>query len=638
MQNADPNPVPALRGRGATLLLVSFARADPSGCVATLLCLIAAAVAEGIGISTLLPFLGMATEVSQGKGAPVAPPHGFERSVRDAFLSVGIEPTLKVLLVAVTIAITIKGLLMLLAKRQVGYTVARVATALRLRLVRALLATDWPYFTRQPIGSFANAFGTEAPRAAQAFLNSATMLSECIALVVYASIAFATSWQLSVFAIPISLVGLSLLTGLVRLTRRAGRRQTQLLRDMLSRITDVFQGARPLKAMGLEGLVAPLLERSTVQLDRALRRLVLTKEAVGSLQEMMLMASVAVGVYVAVTHFALELDTVFLLALLFIRGLTSMQRAQRRYQDVISDESAYWSMLDLIASAERQREASGAREPAFEQGIELRDVVFGYGESPILDGVSLSIPAGRITVLQGPSGCGKTTIADLVVGLVQPRAGAVLVDGVPLAQLDLRAWRRRIGYVPQDMFMLHESIASNVSLGDPAITRADVERALRLAAAWDFVSALPDGLDTLVGERGSQLSGGQRQLVSIARALVRRPRLLILDEATASLDEKREAAFWASMRKLAGEVTLLAISHQPGVLGVADDVYAVGDRRVWRAASPPGSSTRKYASTAGATEKADARARSGSAGSGSSSTDAIASASETGSRTRTSGP
>jgi len=348
--------------------------------------------------------------------------------------------------------------------------------------------------------------------------------------------------------------------------------------------------------------------------------------------------NINLGVYVAVTHFDLELDAVFLLALLFIRGLSSMQRAQRRYQDVIADESAYWSMVDLIESAESQRESSGAREPAFERSIELCDVFFGYGESPILDGVSLSIPAGRITVLQGPSGCGKTTIADLVVGLVHPRAGEVRVDGVPLAQLDVRAWRRRIGYVPQDMFMLHESIADNISLGDPAITRDDVERALRLAAAWDFVSALPDGLDTRVGERGSQLSGGQRQLVSIARALVRRPRLLILDEATASLDEEREAAFWASMRQLAGEVTVLAISHQPGVLAVADDVYAVGDRRVRPIPSPARSSTRTYASTAGSTEKADARKRSGSGASGASSTDPIASASATGSCTGTSGP
>ena len=638
MPSADAKAAPAPRERGVSRLLLSFFRADPGGCLTTFLCLVLAAVAEGIGISTLLPFLGLATEVSQGGGAASKPPGGFERSVREVLSSLGIEPTLETLLIVVSVAIALKGVLMLLAKRQVGYTVARVATVLRLRLVRALLATDWRYFTRQPIGSFANAFGTEAPRAAQAFLNGATMLSEGIALVVYAGIAFATSWQMTAFAIPIGLAGLWLLSGLVRLTRMAGRRQTELLREVLTRITDLFQGVRPLKAMAREGVVAPLLERSTVGLNRALRRLVLTKESVASLQEVLLMAGVAFGVYVSVTRFHLALDAVFLLAILFIRGLTSMHRAQRRYQDVLSDESAYWSMVGLIESAERERERSGERAPRLETGIELRGVVFGYDETRVLDGVSLTIPAGRVTALHGPSGSGKTTIADLVAGLVHPHSGSVLVDGVPLVEIDLQAWRRQIGYVPQDMFLLHESVADNVSLGDPAVTRGDVERALRSAAAWDFVSELPRGMDTAVGERGSQLSGGQRQLVSIARALVRRPRLLILDEATASLDAASEAAFWSRVQELEGETTVLAISHQPGVLAIADRIYWVADGRVEDRSPQSGNSTSRYASIAGSSENSDARARSRSGSGGESSTEAMDSARARSSRTGVSGP
>jgi ATP-binding cassette subfamily C protein len=632
--NAAPSP----RERGAVRLLLAFFRADPRGCLGTLACLVAAAIAEGIGITTLLPFLGLATEVSQ-KHLPAPRPAGdFERSVLEVFAEAGIEPTLQTLLAVVSVAIVLKGVLMLLAKRQVGYTVARVATMLRLRLLRALLATDWRYFTRQPIGTFANAFGTEAPRAAQAFLAGSTMLSEAVALAVYASIAFATSWQMTAFAIPIGLVGLWLLTGLVRLTRRAGRRQTELLKDALARITDLFQGVRPLKAMAREGVVAPLLEQSTTDLNRALRRLVLTKEAVTTLQEGMLMAGVAVGVYVSVMHFELALDAVFLLALLFIRGLTSMHRAQRRYQDVVSDESAYWSMITLIESAERQRERSGRRAPALATGIELRDVVFAYDETAVLAGVSLTIPAGRVTALHGPSGSGKTTVADLVAGLVHPSSGSVLVDGVPLVEIDLEAWRRQIGYVPQEMFLLHESVADNVSLGDPELGRADVERALRAAAAWDFVSELPQGMDTPVGERGSQLSGGQRQLVAIARALVRRPRLLILDEATASLDSASEAALWRQIQALAGETTVLAISHQPGVLAIADRIYWVAEGRVEERSAPPGNRTARYASTAGATANAEARERSRAGSGGESSTEAMAAASARSSRTGTSGP
>jgi ATP-binding cassette subfamily C protein len=619
-------------------LLLAFVRADPSGCLLTLLCLVSAAIAEGIGMSSLLPFLGLATHATRAGGAAPAPPTGFERRVSDAFTAVGIEPTLEALLAAVAIAIALKGALTLLAKRQVGYTVARVATALRLRLVRALFATDWPYFTRQPIGSLANAFGTEAPRASQAFLNGVTMISEVIALCVYGGIALATSWQMTLVAVPVGFGGLSLLASLVRFTRRAGRRQTQLLKEALERLTDVFQGVRPIKAMAREGLIAPLLEQSADRLNSALRRMVLTKEGLNTLQEMLLMICVAGGVYLSVTIFRLDLEDVFLLALLFIRALTSMNRAQRRYQDVVSDESAYWSMIDLIERAERQRESSGERVPRLAKGIELRDVVFGYASRRVLDGVSLTIPAGCITTLYGPSGSGKTTVVDLVAGLVRPQSGDILVDGVALAEIDLNAWRRMIGYVPQEMFLLHESVALNVTLGDPELTRADVERALRAASAWDFVSELPGGMDESVGERGSRLSGGQRQRVAIARALVRRPKLLILDEATASLDAASEAALWGQIRALRGETTVLAISHQPGALEVADRVYRVENGQVRELPAPRASSTSRYASTAGSTENAAARARSRSGSGGAASTRKIASASEAPSRTGTSGP
>jgi ATP-binding cassette subfamily C protein len=193
----------------------------------------------------------------------------------------------------------------------------------------------------------------------------------------------------------------------------------------------------------------------------------------------------------------------------------------------------------------------------------------------VLDDVSLEIPAGRLTALVGPSGAGKTSVADLVIGLVRPSRGAVLVDGVPLGRIDLRRWRSWIGYVPQELFLLHDTVFVNVTLGDPDLGPADVWRALREAGAAEFVERLPQGLDTVVGERGSLLSGGQRQRIAIARALVRRPRLLLLDEATTALDPETEAAVCASVARLRGEMTILAISHEPALVEMADRVWRI---------------------------------------------------------------
>ena len=193
----------------------------------------------------------------------------------------------------------------------------------------------------------------------------------------------------------------------------------------------------------------------------------------------------------------------------------------------------------------------------------------------------------------GTSGIGKTTLTDLITGLVWPSSGRVCVDGVPLAELDLGAWRRQVGYVPQDLPMLHDTVRRNVTLGDASLDDAAVEAALRLAGAWEFVRALPGGLDASVGERGALVSGGQRQRISIARALVHQPRLLIFDEATAALDAESEAAVWQTIASLRGRTTVVAISHHPGLAGVADLVYRLADGRAERVDQPPAGRARE---------------------------------------------
>ena len=177
----------------------------------------------------------------------------------------------------------------------------------------------------------------------------------------------------------------------------------------------------------------------------------------------------------------------------------------------------------------------------------------------------------------GPSGSGKTTIIDLTIGLLRPDQGEVRLSGTCLEDIDIRAWRDMIGYVPQDTVLLHDSLLHNVTLGDPDLTAADAERALKAAGAWQFVSRLPAGLDTVVGERGGKLSGGQRQRVVIARALVNRPQLLILDEATSALDPESEEAVRQTMEQLKGQLTILAISHNRAMVSAADRVYQLID-------------------------------------------------------------
>jgi ATP-binding cassette, subfamily C, bacterial len=256
-------------------------------------------------------------------------------------------------------------------------------------------------------------------------------------------------------------------------------------------------------------------------------------------------------------------------------------------------ESAFWSLHGMVREAEAEREEATGRvaPPELRRGIRVRNVTFSYGPVPILSKVDLDIPAGRFVTVCGPSGAGNTTLADLLAGLHRPQAGEVLIDDVPLVDVDLRAWRSRLGYVPQETLLFNDTIFRNVTLGNDRITRDTAREALEAAGAWEFVSARPEGMETRIGELGSNLSGGQRQRISIARALVAKPRLLILDEATTALDPATEAAICETLRQLRDQVTILAISHQPAMQAAADMVYEIDKGRVIRreAHAPAGS-------------------------------------------------
>jgi ATP-binding cassette subfamily C protein len=357
------------------------------------------------------------------------------------------------------------------------------------------------------------------------------------------------------------------------MTKRAGQKQTVVLRSLVRQLTDALLALKLLKATGRDALIGPLLEKDAERLNRALRKQVLSKESLRAIQEPVLAVFGMVGLWVGHRTLAIPPASLLVLVLLFARTLLAIHKMQRKLQDLAVDESALVAMRRMIESAEREVEvAEGGREPAFERSIELRDLRLAY-DAPVFDGLELEIPHGSITAIVGASGSGKTTIVDLVTGLVQPDAGRVLVDGVPLEALDLRRWRRSIGYVTQETLLFNDTIRTNVTLGDPSLGEADVERALRDAGALQFVAARAEGLDAPVGERGALLSGGQRQRIAIARALVHRPKLLILDEATAALDPDAEAAVWTTVAALRGKTTVVAISHQPALLAVADRVY-----------------------------------------------------------------
>jgi ATP-binding cassette subfamily C protein len=190
------------------------------------------------------------------------------------------------------------------------------------------------------------------------------------------------------------------------------------------------------------------------------------------------------------------------------------------------------------------------------------------------------MPSRQVTVLKGLSGSGKTTLVDLLIGLHRPQSGRITVSGTPLEDIDIIKLRRRIGYVSQELSLLHAPLRENICLGDESLTEADIAHAVQLAGLEDFIASLPQGLDTSAGEMGARLSGGQRQRIALARALVTRPDILILDEVTSALDPATEAEIVGNIRTLAHAFTIIVITHRDAWVDVADRLYEVRDGRV----------------------------------------------------------
>jgi len=521
-------------------------------------------VVEGIGLLAVLPMLSIALGDTSSDSM-------VTKAAEAGFATLGLQPSVEGLLIFIVMAITLKAMLIWFGMRFVGNAMAQVQTDLRLALTEALMRARWSYFVRQSVGRLANAFATEPDRASGAVFSCINFFVVGTSVGVYLVSALLVSPWVSLAAAVSACFVMVALGGFVRRARTAGQAQTTGVNTMVGRLTDVLQGLKPIKAMGLEDRVSPLVRQDAEVVNTALRGQVVAKVALRAFQEPIAAAVLAGGMVLAFSIGGVSMSELMVLGVLFWRTMAQVGGLQKMIQSTVIGESALWSIRDAIAEAEAQRERPhSGHTPTFEDAIVFDRVVFSHDTQTVIDGLSMTIPANRITALVGASGAGKTTILDLVTGLYEPKDGRILVDGVSLADIDLRQWRRLIGYVPQETFLFNGSVFVNVTMGCEELSEDDVRAALSASGALAFVEALPEGWHTHVGERGQRFSGGQRQRLAIARALVRKPRLLVLDEATTAMDPTTERQVCETLREISRSVGILAVSHQPMMSSVAD--------------------------------------------------------------------
>lgn len=581
----QPSATPVLRA--LRQFVVAVVRSAPRLAVATIVLTFLVGLFEGVGLLALIPLLQLVGVDAQQGGL------GRVLELFSAALApVGLVPTLPVVLGAYILVVA--GQSVLAWRGAVVQTQLReqIVHSLRTRLYRAVTGTTWVYFSRRRAATFAQMLTQRVDRVANAAYYLLDLFVTAVTALAYLLLALRLSPVLTLLVAASGGLLLLVMRRNLRLSRRAGQFYSDASTRLYTTTLDSLDSMKMAKGYGAENRHAEHFATLSRELGDASRRSAYTSVATRQWVATGSAVLLAGIVYLAQVVMQMTTASLFLLIFLFARLVPRVTAIYERAQILLLELPAFESVLQAEAEclAAAEPEAASHEALAFARAVECRNVTFGYreqDESPALRDVSLIIRAHATTAIVGPSGAGKSTFADLLMGLLSPSSGELLVDDVPLSPERLQAWRNQIGYVAQETFLFHDTVRANLVWASPGADDGAVWRALEQAAAADFVRALPAGLDTIVGDRGVLLSGGERQRLSLARALLRQPQLLILDEATSSLDSENERRIQAAIDHLHEQTTIVVITHRLSTIRNADMIYVVERGRVVESGSWP---------------------------------------------------
>ena len=524
----------------------------------------------------------LASQMSADKGATNS---WLGQGVMAGMTQLGIEPTFTHLLIILGISLVMKSVIAFLAMRFVAISVANVATGIRTRLLKTTMDAKWSYFVDHQPGEVAAMVAAQSQMAGDAYFSVAQLVVTTIVGLGLLLTAFLVSGPLVLFCL-FAVASLALpLYYILRRAQVASLQQFSTSTNLATGVQDVIANMKALKSMARQGRFVDTFMKSISDLRGAVITMMVSRHAIYHGQDILGALMIIAGVYVGAVVLHTPLSQLLVVGVIFYQLVDVIKRVQLSLQDAITASAGYYGVFAIIEKAHAQAESdTGTVVPTLHEGITFEKVGFAYGEAKVLSNINITIPAKGVTVLIGQSGAGKTTIVDMIIGFNRPQHGRVLIDGQDLSGISLKAWRGMIGYVPQELTLLRGSVLDNITLGDPALSEADAREALRMAGAAEFIAALPQGVNTNIGTMGAKLSGGQRQRLSLARALVNKPQLLLLDEVTSALDEVTEAEICKNIQELQGQLTIIAITHRPAWTKVATKVYAVADGKAKEAA------------------------------------------------------
>jgi ATP-binding cassette, subfamily C, bacterial len=570
-------------------LLFAYVRAvvasGPARFAGAVALVVAASAAEGAGLLMLLPLLGLAG-VTGTAGPDLA---------GRALAATGVQPTLALALVVFVALMAVRTGIMRARDLVITGVAHRFVDDLRTRLFAAIAGAGWPFLARTRRSDLTQVLIGDVTRVTA----GTRLLLELAAGAAMAAVHVVVAIVLSPAVAFTALAAATLLAGvtlpMLRSSRRHGERLTGEHRTMLATVSEFLDGIKLAKSHAREAVHTRAFATALAGERRATLDYERSRAAATTVTQLGGAATLSLVVWAAVELARLPAARLLVLVLVFARLLPllgGLIGTAVRVAHMLPAWRAVNGTLTACLAAAESPAAGPARPIRLDPGagIQLRRVTARHRpEGPdALSGVDLDIPAGSTVAIVGPSGAGKSTLADVLLGLVPPAEGEVVVSGAPLTPGPvLQAWRERVAYVPQETFLFPGTIAENLRWAVPGARDDELAGALRMAAADRVVAGLPDGIHTVVGDRGVRLSGGERQRIALARALLRRPELLVLDEATSNLDTEHERAVLSAVARLRGRLTIVVITHRLSTVRDADRVVVLDRGRVAEAGAWP---------------------------------------------------
>ncbi|MEG3974152.1 ABC transporter ATP-binding protein [Microcoleus sp. herbarium8] len=564
----------------ANKLLLKFARRYPGRILLTVILGFSGALFSGISTTLIVPvLLNFLDEAVELRGAPT-----LIKTLMYPFEGMPENQRLMLMTAAIFVAIFLKNI--------ASYINTLVATSLTRSLtfdlreagLRLLLEVDLDFYSKTKVGDLINRLGGEIGRTASAVGTAIGMFTTSITVLVFVGLLLSISWKLTVTATVLLALVAWTNQYIIHRSKHFGMVLSEMSKDYSVRVLETITGIRLVKSTGNEEREYQRIKHLIQRREHADFQAQVNYAAIAPINEVVNLIVILLIVFIGRTIFANEIEsisTVLLTYLLVLFRLIPLISQLNSGRSQFANTSASVEVVNDFLSCDDKPFMLNGSVPYthLQSGISFNKVSFSYPnhKNLVLQKIDLFLPHGTTLALVGTSGSGKSTLADLLPRFYDPTEGNISIDGTDLREFELKSLRKAMGIVSQDTFLFNASVRDNIAYARPQASEAEIVEAARGANAYEFIELLPEGLDTQIGDRGVILSGGQRQRISIARALLQNPEILILDEATSSLDTVSERYVQSAIEKLSCDRTTLVIAHRLSTVQKAHKI-AVIDR------------------------------------------------------------